>query len=552
MTNILDIGLAFLEGLGLIISPCIFPVLPFLLGASVDGGKKRPLGIVFGFVLMFTIFVYFSRQILAALGISPEILKWVSAILLAIFGVILMSEKLSAWFNRATSQFANTGNKLDQLSINTKEGFFDGVVIGALIGLVWTPCAGPILGAVLVQIIRQTSDASAMLLIAAFSLGAAVPMLIISLLGRKAMTKLSFIQPHIQNIRRLFGVLIIISSFLVVYNASSFSFFKKDNSTQTSSLNPATKGLKNPVAQPYKAPEFVGIQEWLNSKPLKMADLKGKVVLIDFWTYSCINCVRTLPYLTKWDKTYRDKGLVIIGIHAPEFDFERNVNNVKSAMREHNIQYPVPLDSNLDTWQAFKNRYWPAKYLIDQEGNVVYTHFGEGQYDVTEQNIQYLLGLNKNGSKQDVIADTELEVIQSPQQTPETYLGYVRLENMLNEGKGLDLTLKYKMPPYLPKHFWALDGQWKLEPDRSVAKEKGAKLALKFFSKKVFLVMGSGHDKPVRVSVKLNKKEIAKSPITVDRHTLFELIDQDAFKEGLLEITALDPELEVYAFTFGN
>jgi cytochrome c biogenesis protein CcdA/glutathione peroxidase-family protein len=546
MTTATEIGLAFLEGVGLIISPCIFPILPFLLGASVDGGKKRPFGIVLGFVLMFTIFVYFSRQILGAIGISSDTLKLGSAILLALFGVILMSEKLSDWFNRSTNKIANTGHSL---MANAKEGFWDGVLIGALIGLVWTPCAGPILAAIFVQIIRQTSDTSALFLISAFSLGAALPMLIISILGRKAMNKLSFITKYIQWIRKFFGLMIVLSSFLIIHDASSFSLFKKESNTQTASTA-KTKGLINPLEQAYKAPDFTGIQEWLNSNPLKMAELKGKVVLIDFWTYSCINCVRTLPYITKWDRTYRDKGLVIIGVHAPEFDFERNVNNVKRAIAEHNIQYPVALDSNLDTWLAFKNRYWPAKYLIDKEGNVVYTHFGEGQYDVTEKNIQHLLGLKPDGSAQN--ADTELEMVYSPQQTRETYLGYSRLENMFNEGKGLDLTIKYKMPPHIPKHGWALGGQWKLEPDRSIAKEKGAKLALNFFSKKVFLVMGSGSNKPVRVSVKLNGKDVAKSPITVDKHTLFELIDQDSFKDGLLEITALDPELEVYAFTFGQ
>ena len=294
-------------------------------------------------------------------------------------------KKLSDKFSAATQGLANIGN------IETQSGgYWGGVVIGALIGLVWTPCAGPILAAILVQVVLQKSNASALLSIAAFAIGAGVPMLFIALLGRKVMGRLGFFTKYSEEIRKAFGVIIIIAVLIIAFGSNLFA------STDTSASEGEVTGLQNKLAQPYPAPEFAGVSEWLNTKPLTMAELKGKVVLVDFWTYSCINCVRTLPYITAWDKKYRDKGLVIIGVHSPEFEFEKNADNVRTALKEHGINYPVAMDNNLSTWQSFNNQYWPAHYLIDRGGNVVYTHFGEGDYDVTENNIRYLLGLKGN------------------------------------------------------------------------------------------------------------------------------------------------------------
>ncbi len=554
MTIAFDIGLAFAEGFGLIVSACILPVLPLVLATSASGGRRRPYGIIIGFVLAFSLFAILARKIVAMLGVELETLKHVSLVLLALLGAVLLSSKLSDKFSAFTQGLATFGNRLalrgDRV-MGDGEGLLSGIAIGALIGLIWTPCAGPILAAALVQVIRQRTDLASNLVIVSFGIGAGLPMLLIALTGRKLMDRLAFFTLHERAIRRTFGVLILIS---VVYVASGLD---------TQSLLPASSPAEQAGEQlhlvhglnfPYAAPKLVGIETWLNSPSLSLSGLEGKVVLVDFWTYSCINCVRTLPYLEDWDKKYRDMGLVIIGVHSPEFEFEKNIDNVKAAVEQYGIRYPVALDNNLDTWVSFENRYWPAHYLINRNGQVVYIHAGEGDYDITENNIRYLLGLTTKG-----------ETIQAegpsfaPGITPETYLGYGRaanfggMERLKRDSKG-----NYRFPPFLPSDQWALSGIWKAEHEKITSAGKGA-LRLNFKARKVFLVLGNAGKKPLRLSLKLNGaavgdaagKDAANGVVNVDRHTLYELIDQKVPKNSLLEIDVDEPGLEAYAFTFG-
>ena len=535
--NYLEIGLSFAEGLALIASPCILPILPLMLGASVDGGKKRPFGIITGFVIAFTVFAMLSRQIVSSLGIDLDIIKYGSLVLLAVFGLILLSEKLSGIFNQLTSRFAGLGSNL---TANSKDGFFSGIFIGMLIGLIWTPCAGPILAAVLVQIIRQESNSEALFLVAAFAIGAAVPMFIISMTGRKIMSKMKFLTTHTETLRKSFGVLILIAVCFMAFGGKASALLKKKETMPITSVS----GLQDALKNPYPAPEIMGISGWLNSKPLTIASLKGKVVLVDFWTYSCINCVRTLPYLTKWDQTYRDQGLIIIGVHAPEFEFEKNADNVKSALQAHNIKYPVALDNRLDTWTSFKNRYWPAHYLIDKAGNVVYIHFGEGNYTETENNIRHLLGLTANAKDRSEVNSFNSE------QTPETYLGSSRAKNFASPQKLTNTSTKFSLPQTLESNNWALAGKWKIEDQRITSQQIGAKLQLNFTAKKVFLVLGSQNAQPINVSLKLDGQLIGE--ISVKEHKIYELVNREDFKNGLLEITSTKAGLEAYAFTFGS
>lgn len=533
----IEVILSFLEGFALIASPCILPILPLMLSASIDGGKWRPFGIIVGFVFSFTAFAMLSRKIVSSLGINLELIKYGSLLLLFLFGLVLLSEKLSTIFNNKTSAFANLGNKL---TTNSKDGFLSGIIVGSCIGLVWTPCAGPILATVLVQIIRQESDFQALLLIFAFSIGAALPMFIISLTGRKIMSKLNFLTNNTAKLRKIFGILIIISVCFIAFDGNARSYFANKDGLKI--VN--SSGLKDGLEKPYPAAEIVGIETWLNSNPLTIESLKGKVVLIDFWTYSCINCVNTLPYVIKWDQDYRDKGLVIIGVHAPEFEFEKNVQNVKNALKKYGIKYPVALDNNLDTWTNFQNLYWPAHYLIDKEGKVVYTHFGEGNYDKTENNIRYLLGLNNN-------KNLTLETSNfNRNQTPETYLGFARAENFINPLELKEGVFKFNLPQFLPSDNWALYGKWKIESQKITSKQVGAKLQLNFIAKKVFLVLGSSSSKPIEISLKLNGKSQGK--MTILRHEIYQLVNQTTAKNGLLEITSSAPDLEAYAFTFGS
>ncbi|OHC18745.1 MAG: DipZ protein [Pseudomonadales bacterium RIFCSPHIGHO2_02_FULL_60_43] len=547
--NALDIGLAFLEGVALIVSPCILPVLPLVLATSAGGGRRRPYGIIIGFVLAFTLFALAARQLVSLLGLDLDLVKNASLALLALLGLVLLSSRLSERFSALTQGLADFGNRLAGTG---GEGLLGGIAIGALIGLVWTPCAGPILAAVLVQVIRQQTDLAGNLVILSFGIGAGVPMLVIALAGRKIMGKLGFFARHAEAVRKAFGVLIILSVAYIASGADIEALFMPKDSVE------APRGelaLQDGLGSPYAAPEFAGIEAWQNSPPLTMKELQGKVVLIDFWTYSCINCVRTLPYLTDWDRKYRDMGLVIVGVHSPEFEFEKRLANVQAAIAQHGIHYPVALDNNLSTWVNFNNRYWPAHYLIDRQGRVVYTHFGEGKYNVTENNIRYLLGLKERGET--IQAEAPVFV---PGQTPETYLGYARADTFGGRERVVrDAENSFRFPAFLPEHQWALDGKWKVGSEKIVAGEQGAALRLNFKARKVFLVLGTATGKPVHATLSLNGeavgvnagKDAPAGAVTIERNTLYELIDQKSPRNSLIEIKSDAPGLEAYAFTFG-
>lgn len=536
--NVVELGLAFLEGVALIASPCILPILPLVLSAAVDVGKLRPYGIILGFVFSFSLFALGSAAIIKVTGIDLNLIKQLSLVVLSALGVLLISNRLSEWFSGVTAGLANKGLKL---STSSKKGFFSGLLIGSLIGLVWTPCAGPILAAALVQIIRQESHLSSALMVLAFSLGAAIPMLIITLTGRAVLTSWSGLIKYTPIVRKVLGVFILIS---VIYIATGMDLGRFLPQKQVDTVKNEAHTLIHPLSFTYQAPEFEGIDAWLNSPPLTMKQLKGKVVLIDFWTYSCINCIRTLPYIIAWDKKYRDKGLVIVGVHSPEFEFEKDINNINAAIKRFGIAYPVAVDSQLNTWQAFSNRYWPAHYLIDRNGNIVYTHFGEGAYEVTEQNIQTLLGTVNQSVK------PELDARYLHGQTPETYLGYERQENFASVGLTKDASQVYNFPATLALHHWALKGDWKVENEKIVTQNANCALRLHFKSKQVFLVMGTRTSKPITVSILLDEK--SQKNITIDAHKLYEIINLPQAQEGILEVRTNSSGLEAYAFTFGN
>jgi len=545
--------LAFIEGVGLIVSPCILPVLPLVLATSLTGGKWRPLGIIVGFIASFALFALLARQLIAFLAIDPQILQNVALWLLVALGVVMVVPRLEAALSDRMKNLASWGDRLTS-KWGKSDGFSGGLLIGSLIGLVWTPCAGPIMAVAVVQIIQAKTDFTAALIVVMFALGAAIPMLIIALTGRSMMQKLGFLKNYAHRLRQVLG-LVIIAAALLLYSGVATRLLAGEATTAPQAA--LTDGLKNALQQPVPAPEFVGIQNWVNSAPLTMAGLRGKVVLIDFWTYSCINCVRTLPYLTAWDQKYRDKGLVIIGVHAPEFEFEKKLTNVQQAVTAHGIRYPVALDNELATWSAFANRYWPAHYLINQAGQVVYTHFGEGEYDTTEHNIRTLLGITDE-TRADVNAEAGGS---SALQSPETYLGYERGENFSStEPVGRDEAVNYSFGDFLLLNHWALAGQWQISPQLITAKQAGAKLRYNFVAGRVFLVLGSTDGKPVQVRLTLNGKplgdkagkDVKNSSLTVDRETLYELVNQGGVSNGILELEAVEAGLQAYAFTFGK
>jgi cytochrome c biogenesis protein CcdA/thiol-disulfide isomerase/thioredoxin len=537
-----DIGLAFVEGLGLIVSPCILPILPIVLSAGITGDKLKPYGIILGFIIAFTAFTLFSRQLILAFNIDPDIIRHVSFFILIVFGLVLISTTLSNLFARLTQNIANIGEKYSARA-GTHQGFVGGLLLGIPIGLIWVPCAGPIIAAVVIQTIRAQTGIDTFLNLLAFSLGSGLPMLLIATQGQRLVTKMSFLKKHSETIRRCAGVLIIAT---VILTAQGMFLVNPAMAQNEKSVQ-----LQNGISAPYPAPDIAGITAWINSPPLTLEQLRGKVVLIDFWTFSCINCIRTLPSITTWDHKYRNQGLVIIGVHAPEFPFEQKLDNVQQAVARYGIHYPVALDNNFTTWTNFHNSAWPAHYLIDRSGKVVYTHFGEGDYGITENNIRVLLG-------QTMMKEMPKEAVPfSILQTEETYLGTDRAAHFASTSS---LNNSYQYPSTLDRNEWALQGEWQRDSQKITAQQAGAAIKLHFYAKNVFLVLNTTDKRAAFATIKLNGKligiaggkDVHNSQLAITSDRLYELVNLPSAQDGTVEIIAQQPRLSAYAFTFGS
>ena len=547
-TDWLNVLLAFIEGFALIISPCILPILPIILSGSLAGRKTRPIGIIVGFVLVFSIVLLFSRALIQFLHIDPDTLRTTAFILLILLGVMMMSSYLTEKFNLLTQRLTRVGGNVKAAN-NPESGFWGGFLFGGLVGIIWTPCAGPILAAIIVQVAIQQEGYMSILNVLAFAIGAGLPMLLIAWIGRSMMARFHIFRNHAGLFRKVLGGIIILTALFLMYDSGATSF----RSSSPRNDGGAALSLINGVS-PYPAPPIDGIEAWINSPPLQLSALKGKVVLIDFWTFSCINCIRTLPYLKDWYAKYHDKGFEIIGIQAPEFEFEKNLDNVKNAVKKFGITYPIALDNQFVTWRNYNNSYWPAHYLINKTGQVVYQSFGEGEYDTTENNIRYLLGITGNVT---TIAPTEKYVAAV---TPETYLGYSRAANFSNTQVVLQGSVThYQYPGVLPLNGWALQGDWIVSADKIVAASAGASIKLHFYAGKVFAVMGVA-TQPVKVKLLLNGEllvenkgeDVLNSEINVAKNQLYSLVQFKQVSEGIVEITAATSGLEMYTFTFGT
>lgn len=542
MTGIgLQSGLAFIEGLGLAFSPCILPILPLILAGGATGSKRKPFGIILGFIVFFTVFSLISRQILSSFGIAQDTLQTISFGLLVLFGLVMMIPFLEDGFSKLTQGLANKAQNLGNTRAASGDGFMGGVVLGGLIGLVWTPCAGPIMAAALLQVIQSKTNLDAVTVILAFSLGAAVPMLIIALASKTVIAKIRGLNNHTTIIRRVMGALLVVFAGLgfLGYNLGVIAVTSQGQSiTTTKSMTSGPYGLLNGLENPYPASQFGGIVEWMNSEPLTIEQLKGKVVLVDFWTYSCINCIRTLPHVKDWYAKYKDDGLVVVGIHTPEFAFEGKADNVAAALKKFGITYPVAMDNSFTTWNNFNNKYWPGHHLINKDGEVVYLHYGEGHYDITEQNIRTLLGLKGKAETKPPIR------VSTKDQTRETYLGTSRAKN---EWSG-DVAA-------LPLHNWQLGGSWKRQGQYIESAAAGDSITLHFKAKKVFLVLASNDNTAINAEISLGTatglgKDVHNGTITVTDSRLYELANLPKSAENTVTITAKTEGLQAYAFTF--
>ena len=570
------IALAYLGGILTIVSPCILPVLPFVFARGGRPFLTGTLPLLAGMVVMFA-----AVASLAAVGggwaVSANQYGRIAAmVLLALFALTLLSRTLA---DRLTRPLVALGSKLSN-DANAEGGAGASFLLGIATGLLWAPCAGPILGLVLTGAAISGASAETMLLLLAYALGAATSLALALLVGGRIFQAMKQSLGAGEWVRRALGVLVLAgvaaiafgfdTGFLARLSLANTTRFEQGlidilHPTETAKTV-AVAGSNLPVEG--QLPELNGATGWLNTPPLTRQALRGKVVLVDFWTYSCINCLRALPYIRAWAAKYKDHGLVVLGVHSPEFAFEKDPVNVKKAVESLGVTYPVALDSNLAIWQAFNNQYWPAHYFIDGQGRIRAHHFGEGEYDQSERVIQTLL---KEAGNKDVpggIVDPEktgalAAADESDMQSPETYLGYGRGANFASNTPQADKPADYKTPYPLGVNQWGLTGRWTIGEEKSVADAAGAKLTFRFHARDLHLVLGPAMGgQPVRFKVTLDGQapgamhgvdadESGNGTVTAQR--LYQLIRQ---KDGQVtdhtfSIEFLDPGVEIYSFTFG-
>lgn len=413
---------AFLSGVVTIFAPCIWPILPIVLSAGATGGERKPIGIVTGLAVSFMLATLALTYIVRVIPFDPESLRLFAVSVIALLGLTLIIPALGVYLEGFVSRLASVGGRFTN---NSGTGFWGGFFTGFALGLVWSPCAGPILATIATLAATQAVSFQVVLITLAFALGVSLPLFVLALLGNKVLTKTRVLAPYTQRIQQAFGLIMILAA-LAIYTGydktlqtrildtfpsyeSFLNGLEKNDAVKQEldelkgndlenlpgEIEKTEASVKSDLPSFGQAKEFAGIAQWLNTDmPLTMQDLRGRVVLIDFWTYGCINCIRTRPYVTSWYEKYKDRGFVVIGIHTPEFEFEKKTANVTEALKRLKINYPVAQDNDYTMWQAYQNQYWPAVYLIDAQGRIRYTHFGEGKYSETDLAIQALLNEN--------------------------------------------------------------------------------------------------------------------------------------------------------------
>ena len=576
---------SFIAGIVTILSPCILPVLPIILSSTIggkDASRSRPLGVITGFITSFTFFTLFLSTIVKISGIPADSLRFFSILVIATFGISLLIPQFQVLLERLFSKLSRfvpvSTTKSGQTNMRSK--FISGLLVGLSLGLLWTPCVGPILASVITLAITGTVNFSALIITLSYSLGTAIPMFAIMLGGQKLLRKIPWLLSNTQLIQKAFGIIMILTALAIYFNidrkfqtyilttfpnyGTNLTDFEdidviKDALNTLNGRKTDTTDMGKPLfeLQPKgkAAPELIPGGSWLNTDPLNLAGLKGKVVLIDFWTYSCINCQRTFPYLRTWYERYKDSGLKIIGVHSPEFEFEKDLDNLREAASDFGLKYPIMQDNDFATWLAYDNHYWPAKYLIDKDGFIRYVHFGEGAYDETEKMIQELL--TEAGSKITAV-DINNPTYQSYGSTPEKYLGYWRIDKFVSpEGVIKDQLTSYSRPRNISSSELAYEGKW-LIAEKHAAPMSGSKLHLNFNAKEVFLVMRPKNDEvESRVKVFVDEKlqyfgeDNKNGIVTVTKDTLYKLINLPVAGQHILKLEFLDDNMEVYAFTFG-
>ena len=571
--------LAYLGGILTIVSPCILPVLPFVFARADRSFLKSTLPLLAGMAATFAIVAT-----LAAVGggwavRANAIGRAAALILLALFGLALVFPSVS---DRLTRPLVAMGSRLTERE-GRGESVWSSLVLGVATGLLWAPCAGPILGIIFTAAAFQGASFNTTLLLLAYALGAATSLALALLVGGRVFARMKKSLGASERIRQVLGILVLAGVAAIALGLDT-RVLAKLSSAQTVGLESglASKlGLSHDMGESRtrtnamgqlvlpvegELPPFDGVGPWFNSPALTREQLKGKVVVIDFWTYSCINCIRSIPFVKAWWEKYRDDGLVVIGVHAPEFAFEREPANVARAVKDLGITYPVALDNGYVLWRALKNNYWPAHYFVDAQGRVRYHHFGEGDVAMSERVIRQLLAEAGHAPKDMAMArargsGAQIQADIAEIQSPETYIGYARDDRFASPGGLLkDQAKDYSSAP-LALNGWALEGRWKDGPQSARSLAPGAKIQFRFHARDLHLVLGSASGKPVRFRVTLDGKapgpdagtDIAQDGTgAVKQQQLYQLVRQKGeIRDRTFTIEFIDPGAEAFAFTFG-
>ncbi|MEN5220807.1 MULTISPECIES: cytochrome c biogenesis protein DipZ [unclassified Stenotrophomonas] len=580
--------LAYLGGVLTILSPCILPVLPFVFARSDRPFLRSGLPLLIGMALMFAVVASLAAVSSQWVAQANQIGRWIALVVMAVFALALLWPALA---DRLLSPFQRLGARLsasaDAASDAGRGGVGTSLLIGIATGLLWAPCAGPILGLILTGAALQGASVGTSGLLLAYALGAATSLALAIWIGGRVFAALKRRLGVGEWVRRGLGIAALLAVVAiamgwdtgVLTRLSTVSTAKLEQGlldvlpAQQPAAGAAMMSTAGAPGQPLPVegtlPSLAGATGWLNSPPLDAQALRGKVVLVDFWTYSCINCLRAMPYVREWAERYRDHGLVVIGVHAPEFAFERNLANVQRAVKDLKVTYPVAIDNDFAIWRGFNNRYWPAHYFIDAQGRIRAHHFGEGNYAQSEQIIRQLLREAGNTLPGDdapvamtldgVARQADMDNLKSP----ETYLGHARAENFASPGgQRQDQPADYTVPATLQHNQWALAGRWTVGNEDARLETRGGRVAFRFHARDLHLVLAPGEDgKPVRFRVRIDGQApgaaaggdiSADGDGRVDENRLYQLIRQSgAVQERTFEIEFLDPGVRAYAFTFG-
>jgi cytochrome c biogenesis protein CcdA/thiol-disulfide isomerase/thioredoxin len=573
---------ALVAGAATAVTPCVLPVLPALLSASAVGGRRRPVGIVLGLAITFTVTVVALASLVKGVGVAGSGVRVLAEVVLIAFGLSLLLPQVAARIEAPLSRLARFGPS------GRGDGFWSGVGVGGALGFAYTPCAGPILAAVISVSATQGTSARLVTIALAYAAGSALVLLLLALGGRKIADRIRRAGRG-PGLQRALGAVMILTAVAMATQLDVRFQNAIAAHLPTALVNPtnaleASHGVESRLAHlrgkprfdlgaatakasmvkkdglPVlgKAPDFASSGPWLNTggKSLTLRQLRGRVVLVDFWTYTCINCIRTFPYLKAWDARYRKAGLTIVGVHTPEFPFEHSTSNVKHAIASDGIRYPVVQDNNYGTWTAWGNQYWPASYLIDARGRVRYTHFGEGDYGKDERAIRTLLA--ERGDKRLATGLAKVHALQPPKvATPETYVGTERaLGYVAQPQKG---THDYGTPPSgLGLNQFALGGVWN-ETKESGTAVRHASINLEFQAQRVYVVLGPAHGRSGLVQVLLNGKPIPADGagddvhgglVTVNRQRLYNVVKLPHSGNGYLTLRVQNG-VSAYSFTFG-